>query len=126
MDEIVAENRINMDKYASYIRSKGRGKQIFMDITTARFTCQKMMNLALNESTLFFYWTIYIEPGDYKVFTVAKPGEPYSHSIFKEFLCTSVEPPIGNLEGGLPLYKTGITKTEHLRIGYYKSILKGE
>jgi len=85
-----------------------------------------MMNLVLNETTKFFYWLVYIEAGDYDIRTVAPFRDYYSHPIFKEFLCTSIEPPIENLIGGLPVYKSFLVEPEKLRIQRYKSISVGE
>lgn len=101
-----------LEEYKSYLAEQdvGLGEVAVVDTVTMKFSSQRLIDMALTNKTIGFYWVIldsidnYGENLDYQSYQ-----EQHYHTIrcwnLMEFIMTSPEPPITAMNMGKPIFQ---------------------
>jgi len=106
---------------------------LFVHTSAESFSAQQLVQFVLKKNVTFLYWTVQGNITDrfqlQSVFPIQKSvtEQVFTKSwMFVEFLATSPEAPIENLDKQKPVYKQNLKKFERLRMRYYKDVSEGE
>ncbi len=112
--------------YATYIRqlTGTSTKMALVDSETAQFTGQKFIQKLLGFTVLGLYWQVLLKPRGDTPYRSCVTGSFLSGGLL-EFIMTSPELPITEMQGGTPVYQTDPSSYEVIRSKAYEEIVQG-
>ena len=126
-----------MEEYRRYLQRMLKNNSLIVDTIAVQFSAQKLFEDCLKKPVPFAYWGvhafgnqhIYKKMGYSSLFNATPLREPQIFTKnwdIMEFLITSIEPPIMNLNEGVPTYMDNVSEFELFRNHVYQFVSKGE